>query len=330
MQDGNYVRTYPLDQTSNGTKLVPEWNVMTPRRFLPSTSLLCAFDAAARHQSFTLAARELDLTQSAVSRQIRALEELLGSELFHREKQKVKLTLAGSAYAREIRNALTRISRATLNFRANPSGGSLHLAVLPMFGARWLTPRLPRFLAAHPDITLHMTTRFAPFDFRTETVDAAIHFGAAEWPGAELDLLMGETVAPMCSPAMRAQLSAATASDLVDAPLLHLTSRPDGWERWFASMAVDPGEVHGMLFDQFALIAEAARAGIGIGLLPEFLVEAELRDGHLVKALDIPAHQLEHYYLVWPFTHDRHAPLEAFRAWILEETRGSRAVDATP
>ncbi|ARR55008.1 LysR family transcriptional regulator [Rhizorhabdus wittichii DC-6] len=321
MQLWNYVGGDPAPQTRLWTKLVPRWNDMTPRRFLPPTALLCAFDAAARHQSFTAAARELALTQSAVSRQIRALEELLGSELFHREKQKVKLTLAGNAYAREIRGALARISSATLGFRANPGGASLHLALLPMFGLRWLMPRLPGFLAAHPDITVHVSTRTTPFDFRTETIDAAIHFGEGEWAGAQLDRLMGETVAPLCSPALRARLGAAKPADLIEAPLLHLMSRPDAWERWFAAMEIDPGEVHGMLLDQFLLVAEAARAGLGVALLPEFLVEAELRSGDLVRALDAPVVQADHYYLVWPHTHERHPPLDAFRTWILQEAR---------
>ena len=298
-----------------------------PRRFLPPTALLCAFDAAARSQSFTVAARELHLTQSAVSRQIRALEEILGSELFHREKQKVKLTLAGNAYAREIRDALSRISNATLNFRATPGGGALHLAVLPTFGARWLMPRLPGFLAAHPDIVVHLTTRLAPFDFRLETVDAAIHFGQPEWPGGQLDFLMPERVVPVCSPALKQRFGFAEPADLVAAPLLHLVSRPDAWERWFATMAVDAGEVHGMLLDQFALGMEAARADLGVALLPEFLVAAELQAGALVRAVDMSVASDGGYYLAWPDIHTLHPPLEAFRRWIADEARSFVAAD---
>ncbi|WP_157221137.1 LysR family transcriptional regulator [Flavisphingomonas formosensis] len=292
-----------------------------PRRFLPPTPLLSAFEAAARHQSFTAAARELALTQSAVSRQIRALEEILGSELFHRERQTVRLTTAGAAYAREIRDALTRIAGATLSFRANPSGGSLHLAILPTFGTRWLAPRLPDFLAAHPGITINLTTRLVPFDFGFDSVDAAIHFGLPEWPGAELELLMGETVVPACSPALRDRHRFAAPADLLSAPLLHLVSRPDAWERWFATNDIDPGEVHGMLLDQFALAAQAASAGLGVALLPEFLIDAELARGELVRAIHMPMQSAESYYLAWPQTHDRHPPLELFRAWIVQEAR---------
>ncbi|MDF2810064.1 MAG: hypothetical protein K0S56_1095 [Microvirga sp.] len=156
----------------------------TARRFLPSMSLLRAFEASARHQSFTAAAAELNLTQGAVSRQIRVLEELLASDLFLRERQTVRLTAAGETYAMEIREALRRISSATLSFRANPQGGTLNLAILPTFGTRWLAPRLPQFLRENPGITINVTTRLAPFDFNLEHADAAIHFGGPDWPGA--------------------------------------------------------------------------------------------------------------------------------------------------
>src|SRR5262245_36086503 len=130
--------------------------IMLPaRRFLPSISLLAAFEAAARTGSVTAAAKELSLTQSAVSRQIIALEEQLGVELFVRERQTIRLTPAGDGYAREIREALRRISSASLNLRANPHGGTLNLAVLPTFGARWLTPRLGKFLGANKGIAIN-------------------------------------------------------------------------------------------------------------------------------------------------------------------------------
>src|SRR5690242_8560404 len=120
-----------------------------PRRFLPQMSVLAAFEAAARLQSFTAAAEELNLTQSAISRQIRSLEDQLGAELFVRERQTVRLTVAGSSYANEVRRALQLIATATLALRANPNGGTLNLAILPTFGTRWLAPRLPAFLQAH-------------------------------------------------------------------------------------------------------------------------------------------------------------------------------------
>ncbi len=289
------------------------------RRFLPPTAELCAFEAAARRLSFTAAAEELNLTQSAVSRQIRSLELLLGSDLFVRERQTVRLTAAGEAFAHEVRGALQRIATATLGFRANPLGGTVNLAVLPTLGARWLTPRLPAFIAAHPDITVNLITRFESFDFQVGSLDAAIHFGADHWPGARLDFLMEETVVPVCSPRLKAEHGLAAAEDLATAPLLHLVSRPDAWERWFDAMGVPVAEVHGMLVDQIVFAAQAAIAGMGVAVLPKFLIEDELQRGDLVLAVDRPLRSQGSYYLAWPPGKQDFAPLQAFRRWLLAQ-----------
>ncbi|RZJ00960.1 MAG: LysR family transcriptional regulator [Rubrivivax sp.] len=284
-------------------------------------SQLCAFEASARHQSFTAAAAELALTQSAVSRQIRALEDLLGSELFVRNKQTVRLTSAGEAYAREVRGALRQVASATLGFRANPNGGTLNLAILPTFGTRWLAPRLPRFLAAHAGVTLNLSTRLAPFDFRSDPLDAAIHFGLPDWPGARLAYLMDETVVPACSRAFLAQHAIGRAQDLLRVPLLHLESRPRAWAQWFASRNVDFTAAPGMLVDQFAVATQAAMAGVGVALLPEFLIQDELNRGDLVVAFDAPMPCQEQYYLAYPPSRESYPPLAAFLAWIKVEVQ---------
>jgi LysR family glycine cleavage system transcriptional activator len=295
-----------------------------PRRLLPSLPLLTAFEAAARTGSITAAAQELNLTQSAVSRQIKALEEQLGVELFLRERQTVRLTLAGDGYAREIRDALRRISAASLNLRANPSGGTLNLAVLPTFGARWLAPRLPRFLKSNPGIVLNLTTRMEEFDFRLEALDAAVHFGLKQWPGVEYALLRGERVAPVCSPELAREFKFKRPEDVLKAPLLILASRPDAWERWLTAQNLPTACVHGMMFDQFATMAQGAVAGLGLALLPTFLIEEELRRGDLVMALDLPYVTDERYYLVWPTERAGYPPLKAFKDWLLAETAVDR------
>lgn len=279
-------------------------------------TLLCAFEASARLQSFTAAALELNLTQSAVSRQIRALEALLGSALFVRERQTVRLTLAGEAYAHEVRGALQRISAASLGFRANPQGGTLNLAILPAFGTRWLAPRLAQFIAENPGITINLSTRLAPFDFKMEPVDAAVHFGTPEWPGAQLDFLMNETVVPACSREFFQRHPFSKAAELTQVPLLHLVSRPDAWERWFHTMGVEVGKVHGMLVDQFAMAAQAAICGLGVALLPRFLIENELARGDLIEAVSGAVQSAEKYYLAWPAGRAGYPPLQAFRAWL--------------
>jgi len=295
--------------------------MLASRRFLPSISLLAAFEAVARAGSVTAAARELDLTQSAVSRQIKALEEQLGVELFLRERQTVRLTLAGDSYAREIREALRRISSASLNLRANPHGGTLNLAILPTFGTRWLAPRLGRFLSKNPGVTINLVTRLSSFDFRLDSIDAAIHFGHPHWPGAELTFLMSEWTIPACSPQFVKEHAIGEAGDLLDVPLLHLTTRPDAWENWFSENGVAFQSLQGMLFDQFATAAQAAIAGLGIALLPTFLIEEELKRGDLVAAIDRTTESRERYYLAYPAERADYAPLAAFREWIEAEVK---------
>lgn len=296
-----------------------------PRRFLPSLPLLAAFEAAARTGSITQAAGELALTQSAVSRQIKALEEQLGILLFHREKQKIRLTQGGQAYAREIREALGKISSASLNLRANPAGGTLTLAAPPTFAARWLVPRLPGFLDRHPGVSVNLLSRLAPFDFAQDVADAAIHFGAPKWSGAEMTLLCGETVLPVCAPALAARHGFARPGDLRAAPLLHLTTRPDAWEQWLRQHGADDSGVRGMLFDQFSTLAAAAEAGLGVALLPQFMFAADLRAGRLAVALDLPMQGPGAYYLAWPEARRDHRLRGLFADWLLAETAGGRA-----
>lgn len=303
--------------------------VLPPRRFLPSLSLLAAFEAASRIGSVSAAARELGLTQGAVSRQILALEEQLGVALFVRERQTIRLTRAGEGYAREIREALRRVSTASLNLRANPDGGTLNLAVLPSFGTRWLVPRLPDFIAAYPGISVNLLTRSSLFDFRTETVDAAIHFGLPHWPGAELVLLMHETVVPVCSPDFKARHQLVHPADVLNVPLLHMTTRPDAWEKWFRSRAVMFDNLHGMLFDQFTTISEAACVGVGAALIPSFLIEEELRTGKLVSAVSGALESDEAYYLACMSERAGYPPLDSFRQWIVTEAGKGRRGNAT-
>jgi len=289
--------------------------MLPARRFLPSLSLLSAFEAAARTGSVTAAARELQLTQSAVSRQIRLLEHQLGADLFLRERQTIRLSLAGESYVREIREALKRISTASLNLRANPEGGSLNLAILPTFGTRWLAPRLSSFLAENPGVTVNLVTRLQPFDFRLDTIDAAIHFGMPHWPGADLTFLMKENVMPVCSPAFKVAHGLHHPADLLGAPLLHITSRPDAWEGWFTANGVAFESVHGMLFDQFSTLAQAAESGLGVALVPTILIAHELETGRLVSA-GAAMENAGCYYLASSSERSDYRPLIAFRQWI--------------
>ena len=312
-----YLRLSPRENPETETNLFAP--VMHSRKYLPSMGLLVAFEACARLQKFTAAAQELNLTQSAVSRQIRGLEEAVGVDLFHRERQTVRLTPAGELYAQEIRAALDAVASATLRLRASPGAGTLTLAILPTMGTRWLAPRLPRFAQDHPGITLNLVTRLEPFDLDAEGVHAALHYGDPVWPRAELDVLFEETVVPACAPGLKASLGLETSADLLRAPLLHLASRPEAWAQWFATQGLSYGRNQGTRIDQFATATQAATAGLGVALLPEFLVRDELRRGERVAAAPVRQRSAGRYHLACSASKLWYPPLAAFRTWLQRE-----------
>lgn len=295
-----------------------------PRRFLPSLPLLNAFEAAARTGSITAAARELDLTQSAVSRQIKTLEEQIGVELFHRERQTIKLTVAGEGYARDVREALRRISNASLNLRANPAGGSFRLAVLPTFSCRWLAPRLLSFNESHPTISISIITKCNKVDLSTDQVDGIIDFGKPDAEAMEFAFLKRETVIPVCSPECLSKYPISCAEDVKFAPLIHLISRPNSWELWMLSNDVPFISLHGMLFDQFETIIRSTVAGLGVALVPEFMIREELASGELIAPLDMKLQEKGIYYLAWLSERAEYWPLTAFKDWIKSELRDDK------
>ena len=289
------------------------------RRLFPSMSMLMAFDSAARMGSFSAAARELNLTQGAISRQIHALENQLGVTLFKRVGKTVQLTEVGKVYLQEIHTALRTIRNASLNAITSPLSGILNLAVLPTFGTRWLMPRFSSFLKKHPDITVNFVTKLTPFDFQGENVHSAIHYGEPDWPDTTSTFLMGEKAIPVCSPNLLEQHPIRNAEDMSSLPLLHLTSRPNAWKDWFALNNIVLPQNHGMLFEQFSIVIQAAVAGIGMALLPIFLIQNELDRGELMMIQNLPLiSSRSAYYLVTPTDKSDYAPVVAFRNWLLE------------
>ncbi len=291
-----------------------------PRTHTPSLAALQAFEAAARLESFTRAAEELHLTQGAVSRQVAGLEAALGLQLFERIRQRIVPTEAGRAYAAEIRDILSRLQTATLSTMAMKNvGGTLSLALLPTFGTRWLIPRLPDFFARHPEIAIDFSTRIVPFDFAREPFDAAIHFGDPTWPGTEAHRLMGEMIVPVTSPAFLAREGIAAPEDLVRVPLLRQATRPQGWAEWFEAQGLDPETARpGPRFEQFAMVAQAAVAGLGVAVVPRFLIEDELKSGQLVIPFDRPVESRQSYWLVYPTAQGERPALRIFRDWLLQ------------
>ncbi|WP_420555867.1 LysR substrate-binding domain-containing protein [Roseovarius sp.] len=287
-----------------------------PRRFLPSLGALRALEALERLGSLTAVAEELSLSQSAVSRQLQTLESQLGVPLFVREGRRVRLTPETREYAGETRAALNRISQASLKLALNPGGGSLNLAILPTFGMRWLVPRLPEFAAAHPEVTLNLSTRLKPFNFGAEPFDAAILFGSGRWPGTQSLRLKNEAVVAVAAPALLERTAVTRARDVMSLPLLHIETRPEAWRAWFAAHGVETGTVAGTIYDQFSTITQAALHGLGVALLPDYLAEQDLATGKLVTVWGGRTDSPGAYHLVWPEEKAQDSAVMKFRDWL--------------
>lgn len=295
-----------------------------PRRFLPSLSLLQAFEAVLRTGSTAAAAREMDLTQGAVSRLVQNLEAQLGQPLFVRERRRLIATEAAHAYGRDVTRALDLLARASMELSANPGGGVLSLAILPAFGTRWLAPRLAGFLSAQPGITINLSTRLKRFNFAADGFDAAIHFGAADWRDAGHLELFPEVLVACAAPDFIARHRPESAGDLLGLPLLQIETRPTAWDTWFAAQGLASATPRGMLFDQFAPMTQAAIHGLGVALLPEFLADPEIAEGRLRPIGPGRVSGGGSYWLVWPEARAAYPPLMAFRDWLGRETAALR------
>lgn len=291
---------------------------------VPSISLLEAFEASARHQSFTRAADELALTQSAVSRQVQTLEGLLGVTLFQRAGRRIVLTEVGTAYAREIATALARIRSASaraMSFR--PDQGSLQLALPPTLASKWLLPRLGAFYALHPGVLIHVHSRVGEIDFERSGLDAGICAGDDRWPGLVAHHLFKEHPVVIVSPELLKKHPLDHPSQLADHVLLETVLRPQAWKSWFLAHGLPLRAMRlGPNFEFTAHLIQAVLAGMGVGLVTKVLVEDELRNGTLLAPFDLAVPSRWNYWLVYPPDRESFQPLAVFREWLLEVARG--------
>ena len=286
---------------------------------LPSTTALSAFEAVLRHGSFTGAARELDRTQGAVSRQIAALEAHIGRELFRRSPQGVQPTRAGARFGRELAPLLARLAAVIADIRTEDEGRStLRLSLLPTFGTTWLIPRLPDFLRAHPEVALQVSTSIGPVDFGRGELDAAIHLGEGSATNARAEPLFEELEVAVCAPTAAARWDLREPGHLNRAELLHLSSRPMAWSRWLehhGTRGVDA--TGGPRFEHHLMVLEAARAGLGVALLPSFVADPALRSGELVEPFGLGRRATgRRYWLLVPDRSLELVTLRAFRSWL--------------
>jgi LysR family glycine cleavage system transcriptional activator len=295
---------------------------MTAFRRLPPLNGLRAFEAAARHLSFTRAAAELNVTQAAISHQIRMLEERLAVKLFVRRNRTVLLSEAGQAYLPALRDAFDMIDQATDRLLRRDEGGRLVISSTASFATKWLVPRLGAFQTLHPEIEVQLSTSFELVDFQRDAVDAAIRFGLGKWPGLFVERLFSQDLFPVCAPSMvKGKTGLKQPADLAHATLLHTTTARDDWRLWLTAAGVkgvDPAR--GPVFDQLFTALQAAIDGVGVALGHTQMVERDIAAGRLVQPFDLTLPIEAAYYFVCPPAALKRRNVKAFHDWMLALT----------
>lgn len=290
-------------------------------RRLPPLNALRSFEAAARHGSFNKAAEELYVTPSAISHQIKTLEEFLGIGLFHRVKRRVELTPAGENYLAAIQTALDDIDVATRKLQTTPNTDTVNLSVAPAFLTRWLVPNMTKFQANHPDIELRLTASVNPIDLRYSDMDMAIFFGEGTWQGVDAHLLSEVCIIPMCSPALLAKTGSITKpSELLEHTLIDVSKRDHEWPELLKSAGIkNTSGRKTMTFSSTSLALGAAMEGLGIVLGDKHLAERELKYGQLIQPIEISMDTNKAFYLAYESEKPLTNGMRAFRDWILGE-----------
>ncbi len=294
---------------------------------LPPLNALKVFESAARHLSFTKAAEELHVTPGAVSQQIKALEEFIGGRLFRRTKRALLLTDAAQASLPILREAFDKLEEASRILTARGDSKRLTVSVAPSLAAKWLVPRLDRFHERQPEIEVWISADMEVVDFAVDDIDLAIRYGAGRYSGLEVELLMEESILPVCSPRLlQGAHPIRTPHDLAHHPLLHDGS-PDqddmastNWAMWLKAAGVcDIDAKRGAKFNQSSLVIEAAVAGKGVALAKSAIALADLEAGRLVAPFDLTTPSSFSYYVVHPASKSRNAAVKAFKKWLREE-----------
>jgi LysR family transcriptional regulator, glycine cleavage system transcriptional activator len=297
---------------------------------LPSLNGLRAFEVAARHLSFTRAAAELNVTQTAISHQIRRLEEQLGKRLFVRRTRGLQLTHDAQDYLPAIRTAFDDLRRATARLQRPDREGLLTVSTTASLAAKWLVTRVASFQDAHPRIEVRLTTSTHLVDFQREEVDMAVRYGRGNWPGLRTQWLMAEDIFPVCSPAlMKGAKWLRRPQDLAHHTLLHTTVGREDWQLWLtaAGLPVSLALRRGLSFDQTFMALQAAMDGLGVALGRTSLVDADIAAGRLVVPFDVVLPADAGYYIVAPEETADTTKIALFREWLTRSvTPGSEVV----
>ncbi len=304
---------------------------------LPPLDLFHTFEAVARHRSFTRAADELCLTQSAVSRQIKALEDTLGLRLFHRLHRAIEVTAEGQRLFDSVTRGLDDVSACLADLGASAKAPQITVSASVAFAWFWLMPRLERFSALQPDVDLRVLATDQPVMPGTGDVDVAVLFGSGQWDGLETRLLFGEQVYPVCSPTyLRDHPALHRPEDLLDQTLLHLEyGKPSfggvDWRTWLLRQGVNGQPVRrGLRFNSYPMVLQAAEAGHGVALGWSYVTDPLLAEGRLVCPVDRMLKTRDGYYLCTSENAGENPGIAAFLSWIGAEALNQGAGDITP
>ncbi len=287
---------------------------------LPSLNGLRAFECAARHLSFTRAAEELNVTQTAISHQIRRLEDELGVRLFMRSKDGLTLTDEGNAYFPGVRSAFLELRHSTERLQEVNNQSVLTISTLVSVASKWLLPRLPSFREAHPEIDVRISALTRLVDFRKVGIDAAIRYGKGEWPGLRADWLMSDEIFPVCSPRLlTGDRPLKTPADLVHHPLLQVSGlTANDWNDWLHAAGQPPLTAKGprLTFDLAMMAVQTAIDGQGVCIGRSTYVDDDLRAGRLVAPFDLRLKSDSGFYFVTPHENANSKKVVAFRQWL--------------
>ncbi|MFT5722787.1 MAG: LysR family glycine cleavage system transcriptional activator [Motiliproteus sp.] len=290
------------------------------QRRLPSMIALNCFEVSARHLSFTKAGDELCLSQSAVSRQIKKLEQFLGCILFERVKQRLYLTDSGKEYFDKVSDILEQLQVATRNMSKSVSG-RLRVGVEDALTTRWLIPKLHDFQLHFPDIETEIITDLHQLYSLREGYDVGVLCGDGQWPELKSEYLMPEELVAICTPELLEKYGAVeNIKDVLKYPLIHHTASTSGTKYWLCAAGLTETAIeglHGLRFEHFRLLVDAAMQGLGLTVVPRYFVAAELAKGQLVLANKKALHCDDNYYVVTPKNRTDDPKVQVFANWLL-------------
>lgn len=286
----------------------------------PPLNSLRVFEVVARHLSLVKAAAELHVTHSAVSQQLKLLEEYLDLTLIERHQGKLSLSDAGRKYAAELTSGFNIIRLATEQLLA-ADNNIITINMLTTFAMRWLIPRLPEFQDRYPQLEIRLSTPSKEVDFKTESIDMAIYYGEGHWPSLHVDFLFDEYLVPVCSPALAAKYKKLSLlQTLVACKLIYVKTeeRKNAWSAWLAALGLaEPKNAQRIYFQNSMQAIEAAINGVGIAMAPELFVREDIRSKRLVKLSTTIAKAPSSFYLVCPEISLKQKKIQLFREWLL-------------